>query len=218
MMDFALARLNMVESQIRTNKVSSRRLLELLEKLPRERFVGKGQESIAYVDRDLKIGTERYLMDPMVLARLLQAADPGPGDMVLDIACGSAYSTSLLAGLAATVVALECEPQLVTYGNEILNELGIDNAVVVEGQLSGGYPKQGPYDVIVIGGAVQFIPEAITDQLAEGGRLATVLVDAEGLGRAVLVQRMNGLLSQRVLFDANSKPLKEFQKASEFVF
>lgn len=218
MTDFALARLNMVESQIRTNKVSSARMLELLEKLPRERFVRKGQESIAYVDRDLKIGNDRYLMDPMVLARLLQAADPGPDDIVLDIACGSAYSASLLAGLAATVVALECEPQLVAYGNEILNELGIDNAVVVEGQLGGGYPKQGPYDVIVIGGAVEFIPEAITDQLAEGGRLATVLFDAEGLGRAILVQRINGRLSQRVLFDANSKPLKEFQKAAEFVF
>ena len=218
MTDFALARLNMVESQIRTNKVSSPRLIELLEKLPRERFVRKGQESIAYVDRDLKIGDDRYLMDPMVLARLLQAADPGPDDMVLDIACGSAYSASLLAGLAATVVALECEPQLVTYGNEILNDLGIDNAVVVEGQLSGGYPKQGPYDVILVGGAVQFMPETITDQLAEGGRLVTVMVDAEGLGRAVLIQRINGLLSQRVLFDANSKPLKEFQKAAEFVF
>ena len=218
MTEFALARLNMVESQIRTNKVSNPRLLELLERLPRERFVPEGQESIAYVDRDLMIGNQRYLMDPMVLARLLQAADPRPEDMVLDIACGSAYSAALLAGLAATVVALECEDQLVAVGNEILNEMGIDNAVVVEGELSGGYPKQAPYDVILIAGAVQFIPQAITDQLAEGGRLVTVLIDSEGLGRAVLVQRINGLLSQRVLFDANSKPLEEFQKAAEFVF
>lgn len=218
MTDFALARLNMVESQVRTNKVSGSRLLELLETLPRERFVGDGQESIAYVDRDLKIGAERYLMDPMVLARLLQVAEPGPEDMVLDIACGSAYSTAVLAGLASTVVAVECEPQLVAQGNEVLNELGIDNAVVVQGELTGGYPKQAPYDVIVIGGAVQFIPDTIGEQLVEGGRLVTVLLDSEGLGRAILAQRIDGLLSQRVLFDANSKPLKEFQKAAGFVF
>lgn len=218
MTDFATARLNMVESQIRPNKVNDPRLLEILEILPRERFVPQDRQAFAYVDEDLKIGQDRYLMEPMVLSRLLQAVAPEPGDMALDIACGSAYSTAVLARLAQTVVALECESELAARGNEILNELGIDNAVVVEGGLTEGYPKQAPYDVILIGGAVQVIPQEIIDQLAEGGRLATVVLDDAGLGRATLIQRSGDVIARRVLFDANVKPLTGFQKSAEFVF
>jgi protein-L-isoaspartate(D-aspartate) O-methyltransferase len=218
MTDFAFARLNMVESQIRTNKVSDERLLEALESVPRELFVPDELRGIAYVDEDISIGHGRHLMQPMVLARLLQSAAPGPGDMVLDIACASGYSTAVLARLAATVAAVESEAVLVEKGNQILNDLGIDNAVMVEGELKAGYSKQAPYDVILLGGGVAEVPTEITDQLAEGGRLVTVVMEENGLGRATLMQRNGSVVSSRVIFDAAVPLLSEFAKAPGFVF
>ncbi len=218
MADFAAARLNMVESQIRTNKVTDRALIECLETLPRERFVPEALQSLAYIDEDLEVAGGRYLLEPMVLARLIQAAAPASGDMVLDIACGSGYSSAVLAALAGTVVALEDDADLVAMANSVLNDLEIGNAVVVQGPLTEGYAKQGPYDVIVIGGAIDLLPEAITGQLAEGGRLVAVVTDENGLGRATVVQRNNGKLARRVMFDANVKPLQAFRREPGFVF
>jgi protein-L-isoaspartate(D-aspartate) O-methyltransferase len=159
MLNFTTARTNMVESQIRPNKVTDPRLIEALESLPREDFVPEALRSVAYVDRSLKVGEERCILDPMIFARLVQAADPQPSDLVLDIACASGYSSAVLACLAGTVVAVESDASLVEAANAVLTKLGIDNAVVVEGDLSSGYAKQGPYDVILING--------------DGGRLVT---------------------------------------------
>ncbi len=218
MIDFAAARLNMVESQIRPNRVSDPRLLEAFDSVPRERFVPEALQGIAYIDQDLEVAPGRYLMEPRVLARLLQAAAPQPEDIVLDIGCATGYSTGILAQLAATVVALEHQAELAELGNAVLNDLGTDNAIVVEGSLVEGYAKQAPYDVILIGGAVAEIPEAIAAQLAEGGRLATVVEEAPGLGRATLMENHAGILSQRALFDAGTPLLPGFEKAAGFVF
>ncbi len=218
MVNFATARLNMVESQVRTNKVSNQRLLDALGAIPREDYVPEALREIAYVDEDLAISPDRFLMEPMVLARLLQAAAPGEQDMALDIACGTGYSTAILSRLCATVVALEEDAQLIERSNKTLNDAGIDNAVVVRGDLTSGYAKQGPYDVIFLGGAVETIPTAITDQLNDGGRLVTVIVGEDGIGRAALVQRQGAFLSERKLFDAAVPRLKSFDRVAEFVF
>jgi len=217
-MDFAMARLNMVESQIRPNKVTDAGIIASLEKVARERFVPERLQGIAYVDQSIPVAADRYLMEPMVFARLLQAAAPGPHDIALDIACGSGYGAAVLAQLAETVVGLESDEALAAQGNEILNDLGVDNAVVVLGDLRAGYSKQGPYNVILIEGAVSEVPQAITDQLVDGGRLVAVVVDERGLGRATVIRKVGELLSQRILFDANVKALPEFAATPAFVF
>ncbi len=218
MVDFAAARSNMVESQIRTNKVTDPHLLDAFETIPRERFVPEPLRGIAYVDEDVALGGERFVMEPMVLAKLLQAAGPGPGDVALDLGCGSGYATAILSRLVATVVALEVDAALAAAANQTLGELEIDNVVVVEGQLTEGYPKQAPYNVILLNGAVSEVPLAIADQLAEGGRLVTVVSVGAGLGRATLMRRDSGVISSRILCDAAVPMLPGFEAAPGFVF
>jgi protein-L-isoaspartate(D-aspartate) O-methyltransferase len=218
MVDFAAARSNMVESQIRTNKVTDPNLLDAFETIPRERFVPEPLRGIAYVDEDVALGGQRFVMEPMVLAKLLQAAQPGPGDVALDLGCASGYATAILSRLVATVVALEVDTALAAAANQILDELEIDNAVVVEGRLAEGYPKQAPYNVILLNGAVSEVPLAIADQLAEGGRLVTVVSVGAGLGRATLMRRDSGVISSRILCDAAVPVLPGFEAAPGFVF
>ena len=142
MVDYAAARMNMVDSQIRTNKVTNAELIAAFESVPREAFVPERLAGVAYVDEDIALSNGRYLMEPMVLARLLQEARPGPADVVLDVGCGTGYATAILAKLAATVVALESDHDLAVKATKLLGDLGIDNAIVVEGPLPAGWPAQ----------------------------------------------------------------------------
>lgn len=217
-MDFAAARANMVDCQLRTNKVRNARLVEAFETVPRELFVPDPLRTIAYVDEDLEVGKGRYLLEPMVLARLLQAAEVGPQDLVLEVAGASGYGAAVLSQLGATIVSLESDAGLAAAAAVAQAEVGIDNVLLVEGPLEQGYAKQAPYNVIVINGAVAALPKAITDQLAEGGRLVTVLREDAGPGQAVLVQRHGTNISRRVLFDAATPVLPEFQPEPGFVF
>ncbi len=218
MFDFAKARSNMIDSQLRTNKVTDTGVLEAFAAVPRERFLPEARASLAYIDEDLEVAPGRYLMEPMVLARLLQAAQIESDDVVLDVGCTTGCSTAVLARLADTVVALESDAALCERANQTLQDLGIDNAVVVTGDLTAGYQKQAPYDVILLGGAVAELPEAILSQLAEGGRLVTVMASQAHLGQAVLVRRNAGQTSHRVLFDAAVRELPGFTVAPGFVF
>ncbi|HEY9549267.1 MAG TPA: protein-L-isoaspartate O-methyltransferase [Kiloniellaceae bacterium] len=218
MTDFAAARLNMVESQIRPNRVTDPRLVAAFETVAREAFVGEARRGISYIDEDLEVAPGRYLMEPMVLGRLLQAAAPQPGDMALDIGCATGYSTAVLAQLVQTVVGLECDRTLMDSANRTLNALDVDNAVVVEGLLENGYQKQAPYDVIVFQGAVCAVPEAIKRQLGEGGRLVAVVIDGGGIGRGTLLQRTGDNVSSRPLFDAATPLLPGFAREAGFVF
>ncbi len=218
MVDYAAARRNMVESQLRTNKVSDARLIEAFAGIPRELFVPERLRGIAYADQIIALENGRFMMEPMVLARLLQAACPEPGDIALDLGCATGYGTAVLSRLVATVVALEGEAALAAEANRILSELEIDNAVVVEGALTEGYPKQAPYNVIVMGGAVAEIPPAISEQLADGGRLVAVVKGDGGMARATLMQRGGVVVSSRFLFDAAAPMLPGFEAEPSFVF
>lgn len=218
-MDYALARLNMVESQIRTNKVTDPEVVGAFESMPRELFVPKGKRGIAYMDEALEIGAGRFMLEPMVLARLLQAARPGPSDVALDVACGTGYATALLSRMVSTVVGLDSIDQLVELGNGLLSGLEIDNAALVAGPLSAGYRKQAPYNVILVNGAVEDLPDALFAQLADGGRLVTVEGGtAVGPGLAVLYEKLSGRLGRRILFDAGTPMLAEFRREPGFVF
>lgn len=218
MADYAAARLNMVESQLRTNRVWDPRILEAFETVPRERYVPERARGFAYIDEDLALGHGRYLMEPMVMARLIQAAEIAPGDIALDLGCGTGYAAAVLAQIAATVVAVEEVPELAKAAAESLESQQVTNAVVVEAKLSEGYPKQAPYDVIVLGGAVAEMPRAIEEQLAEGGRMVGVVRDAQGVGRAMLMRKVGGVVSGRVLFDANTPIMPGFERKAKFVF
>jgi protein-L-isoaspartate(D-aspartate) O-methyltransferase len=157
-------------------------------------------------------------MEPRVLARLVQEATVGEDDVALDIGCGYGYSTALLARLAGTAVGIESDPEMAARATELLLEIETDNALVVEGPLNEGYPSQAPYDVILIGGAVAAVPDAILDQLAEGGRLVTVVDRADGVGDAVILRKTAGLISRRVLFDAAVPLLPGFERKPSFTF
>ena len=207
----------MVNGQIRTNKVTDQRVAAALLAVPRELFVPKALRSVAYVDEDIAIGGGRYLMEPMVFARLLQAAEIEPRHVVLDVGCGTGYSTAVLARLAGSVVAIESDEELAARARELVAELAMDNAAVVISRLSDGYAEQAPYDVILLNGAVEVVPDVLTGQLAEGGRM--VLVKRErGVGKAWLYRRDQGVVSGRELFDAQVMPLPGFAKPAAFVF
>jgi len=214
----AASRFNMVESQLRTNKILDHAILEAFETLPRERFVPAALRSIAYVDEDIEIAPGRYLMEPMVLGRLLQAAAPQAHETALDVGCGTGYATMMLGRLAATVVGLESDPELVGEARRILTELEADNTAIVKGPLTEGYAKQAPYNVILLNGAVAEVPYAIREQLADGGRLVAVIRDSAGIGRATLMQRTGDVVSGRVLFDAAVPLLPGFERPPAFVF
>lgn len=217
MFDFEQARQNMVECQIRTVRVTDAGVLAAMRSVPREAFLPAQLKSIAYVDEDLRINEDRYMMEPMVLARLLQAAEVGPGDTALAIGCTRGYSVALLAQLAETVVGLESDGVFVAASDATLSSLGVDNAAVIEGDLAQGYARQAPYDVILIEGRCASVPQGIVDQLAEGGRLVTV-TDEGGVGKAVLMRRSGGAVGTRVLFDAQVPRLKAFDRAPAFQF
>ena len=220
MTDFAAARLNMVESQVRVNAVTDERLIAAMAAVPRERFVPISRQGIAYMDEDIRISdgkAPRFLMEPRVSAKLAQLAAITADELVLDIGCGTGYSTAVLSRLAGTVVALESDEDLAAQAGATLSDLGVDNAVVVAGALPDGYAKQAPYDVIFINGMVSSIPETLQSQLRENGRLVAVAGDGVS-GRARLYMRAGDAFSGRDAFDANIRFLPGFEPVESFVF
>jgi protein-L-isoaspartate(D-aspartate) O-methyltransferase len=157
-------------------------------------------------------------MEPMVLARLIQAAEPEAHETALDVGCGTGYATMALGRLVATVVGLESDPALAAAARETLAELHGDNTVIVEGPLTEGYAKQAPYNVILLNGAVEEVPYTLREQLADGGRLVAVIRDSGGVGRATLMRRTGDVVSGRVLFDAAVPLLPGFARPPAFVF
>ena len=216
-MDYAAARHNMVESQIRPNRVTDPLVLAAMAEVPREAFLPKPLRGVACVDEDIPLGNGRHMMEPLVLARLLQGAEIAASDVVLVIGCATGYCSAVLARMANTVVALESEPDLAEAATETLGNLEIDTVALVEGSLRDGYAKQGPYDVIFFCGAVAEIPATIREQLSEGGRLVAV-VSGGGMGKAILVTHRGGLFSRLELFDAATPLLPGFEPKPSFVF
>jgi len=215
--DFATARHNMVESQIKPNRVTDPLVIDALAGLPREEFVPDGLQGVAYVDEALDVGGGRYLMEAMILARLLQTAMVESDDMALVVGCGSGYEAAALSRLAGTVVALESDKTVAEHANQVLLGQGIDTVAVVEGDLAGGYPSQQPYDVIFINGSVAEIPAALTAQLAEGGRLVGI-VGSGPFGKATLVTKYDGVVSSRQVFDAGTPALPGLDATKVFSF
>jgi protein-L-isoaspartate(D-aspartate) O-methyltransferase len=219
MTDFALARRNMVEGQLRPNRVNDAGLLAALGELPRERFLPDGLRSVAYADDDVPLGNGRFMMEPMVLARLIQVLQPQAGDKAMVLAAGLGYGAAILARLVQSVVAVEADVGLAEGARQVLRDLGVTGVQQVVGEAEQGAAAAGPYDIILIEGAVHEVPKAIADQLAEGGRLATVVADPSGaLGVAHLFVKQGGVVSRRPLFDAGTPPVPGFARPARFTF
>jgi protein-L-isoaspartate(D-aspartate) O-methyltransferase len=223
MVDFRTARRAMVDGQVRTSDVTHLGLIAAMLEIPREAFVPESQAALAYVDRDVMIAdaaaTEpaRYLMKPAVLARLIQAVDPAPQERALVVGAGTGYAAAVISRLVAAVVALEQSGPLVLRARAVLSSLGCSNVTTVQGPLTGGAPASAPYDVILIDGGVETLPQGLSGQLTSRGRL--VAVEGAGpIGKATLFQSVNGKLGGRVLFDANAPVLPGFNAAPAFVF
>jgi protein-L-isoaspartate(D-aspartate) O-methyltransferase len=221
MIDFTRLRRSMVDSQIRPNDVTDPRIIEAMLELPRERFVPRARANLAYLDDDLSVsdgsGVTRCLIEPMVLARLVQALQLSETDRALDIGGATGYSTALLARLARHVVMVEEDPTLISAARRNLSELGIDNVEFATVPLKAGAPGKGPFDAILLNGSVEVVPQDLLAQLAEGGRLAAV-VQGSPPGRATLYVRAGGVVSQRPVFDAAVTPLPGFEAPRGFVF
>jgi protein-L-isoaspartate(D-aspartate) O-methyltransferase len=220
MVDFAQARRMMVDSQLRTFDVNDVPLLDAMEGIPRERFVLPGREDLAYIDQNIPVNDgidRRFMLSPMVLARMIQALEIAPGVKALDVACGLGYSSAVMAELGAKVVAVETDEATASGARERLAGLGLRDVRVVTGPLDRGVPDEAPFDAILVNGAIEVRPDALLDQLAEGGRLVCV----QGRGRsakAMLHVRAGDAFGLRSLFDAAAPLLSAFQSEPGFVF
>ncbi|HVZ00068.1 MAG TPA: protein-L-isoaspartate O-methyltransferase [Dongiaceae bacterium] len=216
-MDYAAARQHMIDSQIRTSKVTDATVIAALAALPREIFVADSHRKLAYIDRPVPMAAGRRMMEPMYLARLLQVAELQPKAKALVVGAGTGYAAAVISKLVAKVVALEAVPELAAKARSNLAGLGIGNVSVVEGDLAAGRAKEAPFDFILIDGAVEILPDALTAQLAEGGTLATIVMGGS-IGHGVLVTRADGVLTRREIFDAETDVLPGFTRPQRFVF
>jgi protein-L-isoaspartate(D-aspartate) O-methyltransferase len=224
--DFERQRLAMVESQVRPNNVTDRRLLVALRGLPRESFVPPALRALAYMDGSIEVfpsidgAPARFLLAPMVLARLVQLCSIEPSDRVLDVGCATGYSTAVLARLGHSVIGLEPEPELAGAAERALDALSIENATIVNGELAAGYAEAAPYDVVLLNGSVPAVSETLLSQLKEGGRLAAVVTGANSAsqGKAYLFVKVGKEASGVPHFDAGAKPLPGFAPKPSFVF
>lgn len=219
--DHAAARFHMVAAQLRANRVQDERVLTAMETLPREAFVPPHLSGIAYIDEDIEVAAGRYLLEPMILARLLQEAKIKATDAVLDVAPATGYSTAILAMLARDVTAVEPDAALAAAIGKNLSGLSVVNARVEQAPATAGCAAHAPYDVILINGSVDAVPNILFASLAEGGRLLAVVTPQGGtepVGEARLYEKRHGAIAHRALFNANVKPLADFAAKPRFVF
>jgi protein-L-isoaspartate(D-aspartate) O-methyltransferase len=218
MIDYAAARLNMIEGQLRTNGITDPALVEAFLAVPRERFVPEALRGVAYVDDDVPLGNGRYLMEPLVLGRLIMLAELHAEARVLLVGAGSGYDAAIAAHLAGHVVALESDPGLAATARRLLGELGYAKASVVEAPLGQGHAAGAPYDAILFGGAIAEVPDAIARQLAKAGRIAAVVASDGRVAQVTLMARVGDVLSRRPVFDAATPVLPGFASEPAFVF
>jgi protein-L-isoaspartate(D-aspartate) O-methyltransferase len=216
MSEFASRRVMMVDTQVRPSDVTKFPIIDAMLSVPRETFVPEDRREAAYMGENLPLGPGRVVLEARTLAKLLDALDIQPGELVLDIGCGLGYSAAVIARLGETVVAVEEDETLAAEAQRLLSEEGVDNAIVVAGKLAEGSAKCAPYDVITIEGGVETVPETILAQLKEGGRIGAVFMEG-AVGTARIGYKTEGRVSWRQVFNAAAPVLPGFQAARSFV-
>jgi len=224
---FALQRRTMVDRQIRTFDVTDQALIERMLDVPRETFLPADLAALAYCDGQLQVaagnsGSFRKLVAPLALARLIQSANLVSHENVLVVGDGPGYAAALVAGLAASVVALEVDPAFAEMARAACAKLGIDNVTAVSGPLASGYRPTAPYDVIFILGVIEIEPRDLCAQLSDGGRVLTFRKPpGDPVGRAAKaarISRIGGEFCTRPLFDTGAPVLDAFRAKPAFVF
>ena len=216
MSDFAARRTMMVDTQVRPSDVTKFPIIQAMLEIQRESYVPDGRREEAYVSENVEIGESRVMLEPRTFAKLLDALDIGSDELALDIGCGLGYSTAVIARLAEAVVAVEEIPELAAEAETTLSQNNVDNAAVIQGALSEGMEKHGPYDVIVLQGAVEKVPPAILAQLKDGGRIGCVFME-DALGVARVGYRFGQDVTWRFSFNASAPVLPGFERAPKFV-
>ena len=215
MLDSAQQRANMVATQLRTNDVTDSRLIKAILSVPREDFVPAALVPLAYMEGCIPLGKGRVLLDLRSLGKMAQLAAIGPSDRVLDVGCGTGYSTAVLAHLAAHVTGVDQEREFAEIATTNLR--GAGNAEIICSKLSDGLPAKAPFDVIFLNGAVERTPHVLTEQLADGGRLVCIVKDGAA-GHARIFLKEGGAVGEREAFDAQVPVLPGFEKRRSFAF
>ena len=215
MADYTTRRTMMVDTQVRPSDVTKFPIIDAMLSVPREAYVPTAQREAAYIGECVALGGDRVLLEPRTFAKMLDALDVKPTEVVLDLGCGLGYSTAVLARIAEFVVAVEDDAARAEEAQSILSEQGVDNAAVMQGALAEGSAKSGPYDVIVTEGAVEVVPDAIIAQLKEGGRIAAIFADGE-LGVVRIGYKIDGQMNWRMAFNAGAPVLDGFKKEKAF--
>jgi protein-L-isoaspartate(D-aspartate) O-methyltransferase len=213
--DYTTRRTMMVDTQVRPSDVTRFPIIDAMLTIPREDFVPDNLREAAYVGENLDIGKGRIMLEPRTLAKMLELADVQPGHVALDIGCGLGYSTAILASLCDFVVAIEDDTARAEEAQSLLSGHGIDNAAVMAGPLVAGSAKSGPFDLIMVQGAVEHLPDDLLAQLREGGRV--VCLFAEGaLGVVRVGHKMDGVVNWRFGFNAGASVLDGFRRPVAF--
>lgn len=214
-MDFASRRSTMVDTQVRPSDVTKFPIIDAMLTVPRELFVPADKRELAYVGEHVDLGEGRVVLDPRTLAKMLEAANIQNDETVLDVGAGLGYSSALAAQIADAVIALENDAARVADAEAVLSEAAIDNVAVVEGPLAEGAAKSGPYDVILIQGGVQQVPEALTAQLKDGGRIVAIFMDG-ALGSVRVGHAIDGAINWRFAFNGSAPLLPGFEAKRAF--
>ncbi len=216
MTNFAAARLNMVESQVRPNGITDHRIIDAMAQVKREDFVPAGRKTIAYLDEDVQLKEGRFLIEPMAFARMIHLALIKPTDRVLVVGAGTGYGAKVIARLAKTVVALESDPELLALARGFL--AGDGNVEVVEGGLAAGHGAGAPYDVVIVEGRIAAVPESLFAQLANEGRIVAAVGNTD-VSKMQIATLTDGHRSSRSAFDVSIAPLPGFMvEKAAFVF
>ena len=216
MSDYSTRRVMMVDTQVRPSDVTKFPIIAAMLAVPRENFVPDAQREAAYAGLNLQIGDRRVILEARSLAKLLDFIDIQPGERVLDLGAGLGYASAVIASLGGSVVSVEQDTALAALARARLDVAGFDQVKVVNAQLTTGSPSDGPFDAIIIQGAVESVPESITTQVKDGGRIGAIFMDG-ALGTARIGRKQDGVVSWRYAFNATAPVLPGFETRREFV-
>ncbi|WP_085308142.1 protein-L-isoaspartate O-methyltransferase family protein [Planktotalea arctica] len=215
MSDFTARRVMMVDTQVRPSDVTKFPIIDAMLDVARENFVPRDRREAAYMDGNIPLGAGRTVLEPRSFAKMLDALDLQNDELVLDIGSGLGYSAAVMAHIAQAIVACEADESMSAESEVALNDAGIDNVIAHVGALDAGVPEHGPYDVIAIQGGVELVPDAILEQLKEGGRIAALFMEG-ALGEVRVGHKIGGRMNWRLAFNASAPILPGFAKERAF--
>ena len=218
-MDFKIARKNMVENQIRANKVTSLNVINAFLDVPREKFVPDALQEISYVDEDIQLSRNRFMMKPMILARLFQSLNLKGNENILHVGSNSGYGSAILSRMCSSVISLESDKKLFETSIHTFSNMGFDNVVPLHGSMENGVEKEAPFDIIFIEGSIETEPKSLFDQLNENGKLIAIIRPANfKIGKAKLFFKISNEIGLENLFDAQVSKLSIFKSKTKFSF